>query len=69
MVVEEPTAAQFVELWRAAERRRDALMPGSTAHEMAAAECDALAAAYREHLDTREVTARRLVAPDEGNQP
>jgi hypothetical protein len=64
MVVEEPTAAQLLELWRAAERRRDALVPGSIAHEMAAAECEALATAYRQLVDARIDRARRLRSDD-----
>lgn len=59
MVVEQPTAAQLLDQWRAAERRRDALMQGSIEHDIAAAECDAVAAAYREMFDERREPERR----------
>ncbi len=64
MVVEEPTAAQLLELWRAAERRRDALVPGSMAHEMANAECKALSTAYRHLVVARIDRARRPRSED-----
>jgi hypothetical protein len=67
MVVEGPTTAQLLEQWRAAERRRNALMPGSMEYEMAAAECDALAAAYRAHVDDRLAAARQLLGRDAGD--
>jgi hypothetical protein len=60
MVVEQPTAARLLEQWRAAERRRDTLMPGSAEHDTAAAECDLLAEAYRDLLIAQRDAAQRL---------
>jgi hypothetical protein len=60
MVVDRPTAARLLADWRAVERRRDALTPGSTEHQAAVAECDALARAYRMLLDTQRRERRQL---------
>jgi hypothetical protein len=60
MVVKETAAALLAE-WRAAERRRDALMPGTLEHERAAAECDLLAQRYQERVADHAEDRRDLV--------
>jgi hypothetical protein len=63
MVVEEPTAAQLLEQWRAAERRRDALAPGTAEHRRAVAECEERATAYRDFVEARIQAARSELRP------
>ena len=59
-MVVDGTAAALLAEWRAAERRRDASMPGTLEHERAAAECDTLAQRYGETQADHAEDARDL---------